>query len=130
MTRALVKIGLPIIILIIGIALFGWYGIKKTVAVAEGACENSYVHYQLRPFVRDLLHQCSDDDSCGLDEGLGAYYAKIGIVQCLCQKPNENGDAILSFYARHFVASFVADPEYLGDVDSICSEVITLSESP
>lgn len=94
---------------------------SSTRSVSVGNCQQSYTHDVVKSFLRDFF-ECRNNALCGVHEALDLYNAKVGVIQCLCQRQEENQEAIISFYNQQLVASFIKEPQTSDNVDYICSE--------
>lgn len=106
-------IALTLFIFLDALFVMGWFGMIVTPPIKLADCDIHYPRYLIQPFIKKLL-LCGGKD-CDAITPFGKAEADTQVIQCLCQKPEQNKDGILNFYKQNFSAE--SQPS---TVESIC----------
>ena len=115
------KLSFMFLYFILGIVIvLGFTRIRAGKELSLEECKQSYKHYYLKPFLKDVL-ECSFKEQCGTAQKLVIYNTQAKLVRCLCEDKEKNAATILKYYNAHLKTD--RDEETVKNTEIICTEV-------
>jgi len=91
-----------IIIVAVFILIIGCLGIRRTMILRAGNCEQNYTHYYIEPFILNFLSSLQETPYRA--NQLAPHNARIRVIQCLCENIELNRNMIVEYYNNELIA--------------------------